>query len=584
MCDHFGRRLLVALLAVPILGFAPSAPLHAQEAMGDRITILVPNLAPAPGVRDRFGAQVASEIRKLIDDLRTHRTVSDRVLRDALRRYDLSQPDLFDCVQARQLALQEDWGLVLCGSYESVGDGQVRVVASFIGSGTGEAFDVEPFTVPEREARAAAGRILQTFDRWQTQLRHTVFCSEYLEIEQWDMALSNCQQALALNPGSVAARYLLSHVYWKTDQQREALAVLDDLLEDDPVYQDALKLAGIVATQLGDRDRARDYLDRYMALNPGDVRVRLTIATEIANAGDPEGALRFAQQGVTHEPENLDLRTYIGHYAINAAIQAEARMAQRNGTDASPELIADLYRTAAESYEKVRAEQGDATDAQILERLVIARVRLGDADAAVALGRNAVRIAAENPGVWEAYSRALEEAGQIDEAIAAIRRAEELGRTGPGLTHRVAMMQLRRGRTAEAVEVLRAATNRGDLTAHEAWRTFFSFAYNDRLRAGQHAEAFRILEIGLPLAVVEVDRMAHHFWMGYAVYEQGIRAEAPQTAESARRAKPMFERALQLFELARGYERVERSADVPRLIEAARRYIEIQDALIRRGR
>jgi hypothetical protein len=46
----------------------------------------------------------------------------------------------------------------------------------------------------------------------------------------------------------------------------------------------------------------------------------------------------------------------------------------------------------------------------------------------------------------------------------------------------------------------------------------------------------------------------------------------------------MFERAIELFQAARGYERIEQSANVPAFINQARQFIEIQDALIRRGR
>jgi tetratricopeptide (TPR) repeat protein len=582
MRQLMARRLAAAMLCPLALLVAPAA--NAQETLGERITILVPTLAPGEGLRDRFGSQVAGELQSLIDGLQTHRTVSSRALRDALRRYSLDRRALYDCVQARQLAVQEDWGLVLCGSYEQSADREVRVVASFVAARTGETFDVEPFTISERDARGAARRILETFDVWQTQLRHTVFCAEYLEIEQYDMARTNCEQALAINPGSREARYLLAHVQWQTGRLDEALEALDHLLADDGLNQDALKLAGIVATQLGDRDRARQYLDRYMELNPRDVRVRLTIATEIANAGDPEGALRFAQLGMEIEPDNVDLVTYIGHYAINAALQAESRAARRNGAEADPAQIRELYQTAADSYDHVYRVQGDDTDPQIMERLVVAMVRLGQVGDAVELGRRATQIAPDHGALWEALSRALEEAGRPDEALAAIRRAEELGRVGAGMTQRAVMILLRQGRTADAVTRLRAASSREELSAHDAWRVLFSFAYNDRFRAGRHDEAYRILEAAEPLAARPDDRLARHFWMGYALYEQGIRAEAPQTAESARRAKPLFERALELLELARGYERIEPSADVPRLIAAARRYVEIQDALIRRGR
>jgi tetratricopeptide (TPR) repeat protein len=587
MKTHIGARWLAVSLFLPaVLAWpGPASAQDAPERAGERITILVPSLAPGQGLRPRFGEQAARELQVQIERLHTHRTVSNRDLRNALRRHNVRGEQLTDCLVARQLASLEGWGLVVCGAYEDAGGGQVRVVASFVAAETGESFDVEPFVVSERAPKEAAQRVLQTFDTWHTQLRHTLFCSDYVDIGQWDMAVTNCQQALALNPGSRAARYLLGHIYWNTDRHLEALGMLDELLELDPAHQEALKLAGIVATQMGDRPRARDYLDRYMELNPGDVRVRLTIATEIANAGDPEGALRFAQLGREIEPDNVDLINYIGHYAINAALLAEGKVAREDPAAPSQAEIDELFSIAADAFEEVLRARGDDIEPAVLERLTIARSRLGQVEQAVALGRRATEIAPDNGAIWEAYARALEEAGRIDDALAAIRRAEELGRAGPGLTQRAAQLFLRRGDTAGAIRTLRSAVDRGDMEAHDAWRTVFRYAYQTRYQAGQLAEAFRVVDQAAPLALTANDRMARNFWMGYFLFLQAMQAHEPQTVESAQRSKPMFERALQLFEASRGYERVEPSAQVlPRLIENCHRMIDIQNALIRRGR
>jgi tetratricopeptide (TPR) repeat protein len=583
MKQMIGRHLWTALALLLAAGVA-TAPVDAQEDMGDRIIILVPNLAPGEGLRDRFGQQVARELRSRIEDLHTHQTVSDRDLRNALRQFSLNERDLYECITARQLAMQQNWGLVLCGDYENVGGGEVRVTASFIGSQSGETFDVDPFTVSERDARQAAQQILQTFDRYQTQLRHTLFCQQYMESEQWDQALSNCEQALAVNPGSRTAQYMIAYIYWKMERRADAVEQLEAVLAADPINQDALKLAGIVTTEMGDREQARRYFDRYMELNPGDVNVRLTIATEIANAGDPEAALRVAQQGAELEPDNLNLVTYIGHFATNAAVQAEAELARNNGQGVDPAQITQLYHTAAQAYEQVFEAHGEETDAQILERLVVARFKLGDMDAAIALGRRATELLPDNAQVWDAYSRALEEAGRYQEALAAIERTRGLGRESAALTMRTAMLQLRQGNTGGAVSVLRAAVDRGEIEAHDGWRVLFRHAHQDKFRQGQLNDAYQVLEVAGPLAVTENDRLARAFWRGYFLFEQARRAHEPMTAESARRAKPLFERALELFQAARGYERIERSADVPSLIDNTRRFIEIQDALIRRGR
>ncbi len=576
--------LAFAFLATGV-GVTPAA---AQElGAGDRIIILVPNLAPQQGADDDFGKDVAKELRKLISDLHTHQTVSDKELKSARKEFDLDEEDLHNCVSARQLAMQKNWGLVLCGTYQQAGNRQVQVTANFVGSQTGETFEVPPFTASERDPDQAAQQILETFDRYQNQLRRTVFCQQYMDSQQWEQALENCNAALEINPGASSALYKKAFILREMEQYEEALTTLDTLLELDPIHQDGLKLAGITATQAEMPERAREYFDRYMELNPGDVKVRLTIATDISNAGDPAAAMRFAQEGLEVEPDNIELITYIGHFAANAASKAEMEMNENGGeapASVDPAAVTEYYQIAAESYQQVFEEQGAETEAQILERLIVALFKLDRVDEAVELGADAVEAQPDNADIWDSYSRALEEAGQSREALAAIEKAEELGKDSPALTQRKALIQFNQGRESAAVATLQSGVEAGKFGASDAFRTIFAHAYQNKFQQGQLDAAYDLLDAAGPLAVAQEDKLTRNFWRGYILYEKGKRAHEPMTAASARQAKPLFERALELFQAARGYEKIHASADVPKLIDAVERFIEIEEALIKRGR
>ncbi len=569
---------LAALLPVLAMG-ALSSRAAAQSEAGERITIMVPNLAPQNGADKKFGEKVADELRDKIGELHTHQTVSSKDIKNARKKYDLQDEDLYNCIKARQLAMQESWGLVLCGSYAPAANGQVQVSAQFVGATNGETFDVPAFSVSDREPKQAAQQILQTFDQWQTQLRHTVFCQQYMDSQNWDSALENCNKALAINPNSQSALYKKGYILWKQGSREEALEALKKDLELDPINQDALKLAGIVATEMGNQQEARGYFDRYMELNPGDIQVRLSIATDIANAGDYETALHYAEQGLqTDTTDNLTLVTYIGHFAANAAAQAE------QGESPDSAKIEGFYRTAANAYEKVFDQQGAETDSLVLERLIIAKYKLGQTDEAIALGKRATVAAPDNARIWDAYSRALEDAGKTDEALAAINKAEQIEGASATYTQRKAMLWLRAGKSDRAVTALQSAVQSGDIKPEDAFRMIFANAYTQKFQKGQLDAAYSLLDAAGPLAQTEEDKLTRNFWRGYILYQQGQEVGKPMNAQAAKKAKPLFEHALQLFQAARGYEKIHASADVPKLIDATQRFIEIQDALIKRGK
>ncbi len=581
-----GRNLWLALIATflaPLLGVNPAA---AQE-VGDRIIIMVPPLAPKDGADDDFGKDVADDLRDMIADLHTHEPVSERDINRARKDFDLDWEDLYDCIRARQLAQQKNWGLVLCGSYEETGnDHEVHVQASFVGARDGQAFEVPAFTISDREHEAAADRILESFDRYQNVLRNTVFCQDYMDSQQWGDALNACNNALEINPTYVTALYKKAFTLREMDRDEEALETLDTLLEQDPIHQDALKLAGIVATEIGQSDRARDYFDRYMELNPGDVAVRLTIARDISEAGDPAQALAFAQEGLEIEPDNLTLITYIGHFAANAAYAAEQAMngnAEAQG-QVDPSKISEYYQTAAESYERVFDEKGAETEPQVLDRLIVALFKLQRYDEAVSLGQRAVEAHPDNATLWESYSRALQESGQLEEALAAIEKTQELGKQSAALTQRKGQILLKLNRDDEALETIIAGADDGLYRPRDAFNTIFAHAYNEEFRNGNLDEAFHLLDAAGPVAETHEQQLARNFWRGYILYQQGQEIHAPATAESARQALPVFQRALEFLQAAQGYEQVHASADVPKFIDATQRFIEIEEALIERGR
>jgi hypothetical protein len=72
------------------------------------------------------------------------------------------------------------------------------------------------------------------------------------------------------------------------------------------------------------------------------------------------------------------------------------------------------------------------------------------------------------------------------------------------------------------------------------------------------------------------------FFHGYSLMKQAITVQEPGTVESARRALPMFQRARAMIAAGEAYAGSASSRAT--LLKDIDTYIEIQNALIRRGR
>lgn len=608
---HVNRLTVATAAAFAAAGLLAwsAPPADAQEA-GGRYRVLVPNLEPQADANRRFGENVASEVRKLIDGMDTHAAVDPRDVRNALRQLRLNENEL-SCIQWRQLAGRMEYEVVMCGNYREVG-GENVVNSSFQGARSGEPFDVPEWT--GSDARQAAAHIHQAFQNYVDQLRLASFCVQYLQSQQWDNALQTCDQALEANPNSVTALYGRAEALMKKAEELEdngiggPMAMDDDeeipavpdpiemagpedhspeytrlmeesldgfrkVLDVNPIHENALVSAGYVATKLGRTDEAREYFDRKLELDPGNVDVRLQIALDMARAGDPAGALRIAEDGIADTPDNAVLREYAGHFAMGAAQHAFA------AEDASAN---ELFEKALMYYGEVFEAKGAEAEPATLRAMLGALSQLGRHDEAADLGGRIVAARSDDAAIWLAYASALQRAGRVDDALTALDRVEEIDPDASGVSSRRGQWLLERGQLARAREALQRAVERGEIAGEQAANLVFGVGYNQRFQQGQHDAAMDYFALAREFAESPRVRAMTHFFTGYILLERGKRVQDPGTAASARQALPIFQRALEHLQNAGAYQ--EQASARQQLIGATQQYIEIQDALIRRGR
>ncbi|HEX7088595.1 MAG TPA: tetratricopeptide repeat protein [Longimicrobiales bacterium] len=575
------RRRVVQLVvgiatATALVAASPAA--HAQS----RYRVLVPALQAQGGAKENFGRDVAEKLRESIEDMLTHAPVERRELRSALRQYKIKEDDLVDCITSRQLAVRMGVEVVVCGTYQPAGEG-MQVAAKFVTARTGEEFDIEPFVA--RSADSAALMLFSGFEKLVNQQRLSRFCIDYLASEQWANALENCNQALAINPNSPTTLYGRARALVGLDSLEQAMPVLERLLEINPGHGDALQTAGYVATKLNRPQQALEYYRTYLELNPGNVQVRLTIAREMYNAGDPKGALQLAEEGLSVDSTDTSLRMYAGHFALGAAQKIEQDSGSGSAGARSPEAL-QLYEKALGYYRQVFEAEGSEADTLMLRNLISTLVVLDRHEEAVEMGSQILQARPDNASLWSTYADALEKSGRLTEALAALDSVLARDPDYEMVYSRQVMWFTRAGEIERVEEAFRQAVARGEgreLEPDALARNVLSYGYNEKFQKGDRRGALPYLELVRELNTTPVTRGLASYLAGFALRDIGIEVQEPQTAESARAALPLFQKALQYFEDARPYAE-SNNVDLAEPISNVRDYIEIQEALIKRGR
>ncbi len=553
------RRLaLVAAFGLGAAGLAPVAPARAQEPTqqaqtGGRMRILIPNsLEHAQGVDDSYGKKVADGLRQAIDKLPTHTSVPTSEVKDNLKKYKIKESDL-DCIKSRQLAVQMNVELVMCGSYEAQPGGSMKVSAQFIGAKTGETFEVPAITSPAAQPAAAANEIFTSFQNYVTQLRAAAICQQYLGSQQWKSALDNCNDALKVNPNSSTALYGRARALMEMDSLPAAYDALKQVIKVNPMHSDALRAAGVVAAKVGDEQASRDYFRQYLELNPGAANVRLSLAGDAAKAGDPEGALKMVEDGFKTDSANAQLLLFAGHWALQASTKV-AEAAQKAGKD-KPAKADSLALVALNYYKRLMTVSDTATDPVVVRNAMLIMTQHEQAAQAVQTGAKFLAVKHDDPNLWSAYADALEASGQFQKALAALDTAAIMDKKNElPLSAKRGQWLAERGQVGEARAALSTAVQRGKLSGDDAAQLMIGIGLRDHLNKGDAAGAIDYLAAGRALASSSEVRGMAAYWTGYILFQRAsAAAKAAQTPGARVKAAGMFREAQAQFDNAGAY-------------------------------
>lgn len=565
------RQLLIGILFVMMAAAAfPAAPAAAQ---GSRMRVLVPAFQ-IDNPRSRLGVQLAEELRRQINQMATHAPVENRPVRNAVRQFGLKEEDM-TCTQWLQLAQHVDAGLVLCGTIE---DAQQQVSARFVSPG-GDSFEVPPFRM--QSVQQAAQQVVDAFGTYTRQLSLLMYCTEYLESMSWEQALDNCNQAVELNPRSLSGHYARGSALANLDRLDEALVAFQTVLSLDPLNQDALLHAGILAARLDRQDVSQAYFHEYLELNPGNEQVRLKIATDLANAGDPAGALKLVEAAMTDPNASGLVWEYAGHFAMNAGIKLTDAGPAAGGT----EEARSFYRRAVRYYGEALPKRGDSIDVSVFRNLMMAHNRLDETAKALEYGQEATRRSPDDAQAWMIYADVLSGANRIDDALRAFDRAAQADPDLPTINARRTILLIEVGRLNEALAAARAGMQKRDIPPEmlEGISQKMTQSGFQHAQQGRYEQALPYFNAAREVGKSGLSQAMANFVHGYTLLRQGDAIiKSRNNAASAREARPYFERSRVLLEGAGAY--TAQAATRAQLLQQLNQLVEYADALIKAGR
>jgi Flp pilus assembly protein TadD len=193
-----------------------------------------------------------------------------------------------------------------------------------------------------------------------------------LEKNKLPVAVTEAEAAVAAAPRDANYRMLLGRAYLESGRFRSAASTFADALELDPNRAPAALSLALTRIGLGDRDGARDVLDRYGDLIPsGDRGLALTLA------GDPQTGVTVLEETVRNGGGDAKIRQNLALSYAFAGRWTEAKMMA--SYDLDPQTVAqrimDWSRLAREggAPEQVAALLGvrPGDDAGQPERLAL---------------------------------------------------------------------------------------------------------------------------------------------------------------------------------------------------------------------
>jgi tetratricopeptide (TPR) repeat protein len=289
-----------------------------------------------------------------------------------------------------------------------------------------------------------------------------------------DRAIEHLERARKPLSPDPALYLTLGRLYLTTENADQAISILEEVIDAEPQFADALALLAQAHESKGDWDEASAVYERAVLIGPERARYRRQLANALVNADQPERALEVLRDLVGFRSDDAAAWYALSGLEFQQRNPVEAEQAVRRVIELEPEglrgpyLLTQIlgaqsrYQELTEVLEPIieRAALASVDPNQIaslLQRLAVAHEQLGDHDAAIRALSSARDLSPSDLGVQAQLAQIYIAVERFDEAGAIVDQAKLQRPNSLMLSRLEAMTLSAQGDVGDAVEVLKDA-------------------------------------------------------------------------------------------------------------------------------
>ena len=246
----------------------------------------------------------------------------------------------------------------------------------------------------------------------------------YTRAGQADKAIQALSRVVNENPASLQGRLALAQAYVVARNMDDAIATLQEIVDDEPRVASTL---GQFQEQAGRLKEAAESYTKALSVAPNSRELKVRRIAALIGAKDFQKAADFAGQAQVQHPDDLRFPQFRAHALLQMgdaprAITVLEPVAKANPNDAATQMsLADLYSNAGRKNDAektvrqlVALEPGNADALNYLGYMLADRGQ--QLDEAIRLVRRALDIEPDNPNYLDSLGWAYYRRGDYDQA------------------------------------------------------------------------------------------------------------------------------------------------------------------------